>query len=118
MSGVNETIDLYDLQKFTHYKGYSPTSTVVQHFWKLLKTFSNEEIRLLIKFVTSCSRPPLLGFKYLNPPFTLQAIQDTDRLPIASTCFNILKLPPYNNMQLLKEKLMKSITMAKGFALT
>ena len=42
----------------------------------------------------------------------------TRRLPIASTCFNILKLPPYNDMAVLKEKLIKAIMETKGFNLT
>lgn len=30
-----------------------------------------EEQRSLLKFVTSCSRAPLGGFKHLNPPLTI-----------------------------------------------
>jgi len=46
-------------------------------------------------------------------------IQDTKKLPIASTCFNILKLPPYDSFETLKDKLLKAITMGgKGIYLT
>ena len=31
----------------------------------------------LLQFVTSCSRPPLLGFKHLHPPFTIRCVQMT-----------------------------------------
>ena len=72
----------------------------------------------MIKFVTSCSRPPLLGFKHLNPWFTLQRIEGVNRLPIAATCFNILKLPPYANKALLRDKVLKAVTLAAGFYVT
>jgi hypothetical protein len=63
-----------------------------------------EERCALLKFVTSCSRAPLLGFKHLQPAFTIHKVvcdtsvwaviggQDVDRLPSASTCYNTLKV--------------------------
>ena len=42
--------------------------------------------------------------------------QITFRLPAASTCFNILLLPPYKTMELLKEKLVAAISFQyEGF---
>lgn len=43
--------------------GYTATHPVIQTFWEVVEGFSEEEKRKLLKFVTSCSRPPLLGFK-------------------------------------------------------
>lgn len=43
--------------------GYTATHPVIQTFWEVVDSFSEEEKRKLLKFVTSCSRPPLLGFK-------------------------------------------------------
>jgi hypothetical protein len=38
----------------------------------------------------------MLGFKELEPQFGLRAAaNDVSRLPTASSCFNLLKLPPY-----------------------
>lgn len=43
--------------------------------------------------MTSCSRPPLLGFKELVPNFSIRdAGSDELRLPTASTCVNLLKV--------------------------
>ncbi|CAK9102760.1 unnamed protein product [Durusdinium trenchii] len=42
----------------------------------------------LLRFVTSCSRAPLLGFSHLQPPFTLHKVHirsDSEKLPTAST---------------------------------
>ena len=120
LSGIDEKLNLKDLQKHCIYKGgYGPTVTTVRLFWEVLATLEESELMLLIKFVTGCSRPPLLGFKHLRPPFTIQRMSDTDRLPISSTCFNILKLPPYKDASKMKEKVIKAITMAStGFHLT
>ena len=32
-------------------------------FWSVVSSFNDDQRRKLLKFVTSCSRPPLLGFK-------------------------------------------------------
>lgn len=37
-------------------------------FWKILHKFTSDQRRKLLKFVTSCSRPPLLGFKVISTP--------------------------------------------------
>ncbi len=48
--------------------------------------------------LAACERPPPLGFGDLHPHFTIQRTEATDdRLPTASTCFNILKLPAYSS---------------------
>lgn len=36
---------------------------MIKVFWRVVEGFTDEEKRKLLKFVTSCSRPPLLGFK-------------------------------------------------------
>lgn len=43
--------------------GFSATHPTVQWFWKVVENFEDAQRRQLLKFVTSCSRPPLLGFK-------------------------------------------------------
>jgi ubiquitin-protein ligase E3 C len=44
---------------------------------------------------------------------------DTDKpnekLPTASTCFNILRLPPYSNAKIMKEKVLYAINSNAGF---
>lgn len=119
MSGTRQPIDVQDLKKHTVYKGYFSWDGYIKDFWKLVESFNDTEKELLIKFVTSCSRPPILGFETLNPPFTIQCVdseKDT-KLPTASTCFNTLKLPKYSNAKKLKEKLLTAITSGAGFHL-
>jgi len=88
---------------------------------------SGEEQAELLKFVTSCSRQPLLGFSQLNPAFCIQQVpthQPGDpesaapRLPSAATCMNLLKLPKYETTEQLKEKLLYAIKFHSGFELS
>ena len=88
-------------------------------FWTVVSTLSEEQKRKLLKFVTSCSRPPLLGFKDLDPPFCFQiAGTESDRLPTASTCMNLLKLPEFKDAITLKTKLLYAIESEAGFELS
>ena len=43
---------------------------------------------------------------------------DSDKLPTAHTCFNVLLLPEYSSKQKLKEKLLKAIQFSSGFGLS
>jgi len=64
ISGADVAIDVMDLRAHTHYTGgYDDEHECIQLFWKVVGTMTDEQKRLLLKFVTSCSRPPLLGFK-------------------------------------------------------
>lgn len=40
---------------------------------------------------------------------------EKEKLPEASTCANILRLPDYNNYEILKQKLLYSIKDQTGF---
>ncbi|KAM7262797.1 hypothetical protein ACFE04_000480 [Oxalis oulophora] len=131
LSGGNLDIDVDDLRNNTQYSGgYTEGSRTIKIFWEVVKGFEPEERCLLLKFVTSCSRAPLLGFKYLQPSFTIHKVscdttlwasiggQDVDRLPSASTCYNTLKLPTYKRSSTLRAKLLYAISSNAGFELS
>ncbi|KAG7671007.1 hypothetical protein KSW81_004434 [Nannochloris sp. 'desiccata'] len=114
-------LDITDLQRHVIYAGgYSADHPVVHGLWQALEAFTPRQQADFLKFVTSCPRPPLLGFAYLEPPLCIQmAVGDeaTNRLPTAATCMNLLKLPPYPAQQ-LKEKLLYAIESGAGFELS
>ncbi|KHJ49553.1 hypothetical protein D918_00680 [Trichuris suis] len=132
LSGDVSDIDLHNLRKHTQYfGGFHNNHRVIKWLWEILANdFTADERRLFLKFVTSCSKPPLLGFEYLEPPFSIRCVEvaeDQDegdtlgsvirgflairkrdpvgRLPTSSTCFNLLKLPNYQKKATLREKL-------------
>ncbi|XP_052838360.1 ubiquitin-protein ligase E3C [Drosophila gunungcola] len=119
ISGAEIPIDLEDLKKHCKYGGeFTPEHPSIVAFWEALEGFDDLQRRQLLKFVTSCSRPPLLGFKDLDPPFFIQNAGDMERLPTASTCTNLLKLPPFNNVEQMREKLLYAIQSGAGFELS
>ncbi|KAG7254435.1 hypothetical protein CRUP_013657 [Coryphaenoides rupestris] len=126
ISGAHVPICLDDLKKFTNYSGgYTATHPVIQSFWEVVEGFTDEEKRKLLRFVTSCSRPPLLGFKgsycvesSLGKYERLRAPRDLERLPTASTCMNLLKLPEFCDCSLMRNKLLYAIESSAGFELS
>ncbi|CAD5212189.1 unnamed protein product [Bursaphelenchus okinawaensis] len=144
VSGQNDDFDLEDLKKHTQYfGGFHSNHRVIRWLWEIMeKEFTSEERHLFLKFGTSCSRPPLLGFAYLEPPFSIRCVETSDdndqgdtlgsvirgflaikrknpnRLPTASTCFNLLKLPNYSKKSVLLEKLRYAIHAETGFELS
>ncbi|KAL6145690.1 hypothetical protein ACLB2K_056375 [Fragaria x ananassa] len=131
LSGGNHDIDVDDLRKNTRYTGgYSEGNRTIKIFWEVISGFEPTERCMLLKFVTSCSRAPLLGFKHLQPTFTIHKVacdiplwatmrgQDVERLPSASTCYNTLKLPTYKRPSTLREKLLYAISSNAGFELS
>lgn len=125
ISGSLDSLDVDDLREHTNYAGtYHSEHDVIEMFWEVLKGFSMENRKKFLKFVTGCSRGPLLGFRYLEPLFCIQraggnATEDAlDRLPTAATCMNLLKLPPYRSKDQMESKLLYAINSDAGFDLS
>lgn len=63
ISGSLDSLDVDDLRQHTNYTGsYHSKHDVIKMFWEVLKGFSMENQKKFLKFVTGCSRGPLLGF--------------------------------------------------------
>lgn len=168
ISGDTSPLDLKDLRKHTqYYGGFHDSHRVIGWLWDiLLRDFSEDERKLFLKvnfffgktsilqqnvchkylffqFVTSCSKPPLLGFAHLEPPFSIRCVEVGDdedigdtigsvlrgfftirkkdplnRLPTSSTCFNLLKLPNYQKKSTLRDKLRYAVSSNTGFELS
>ncbi|KAJ8528900.1 hypothetical protein K7X08_030640 [Anisodus acutangulus] len=125
ISGSLDGIDIDDLRAHTNYTGgYHKEHYVIDMFWEVVKNFSLENQRKFLKFVTGCSRGPLLGFKYLEPLFCIQRAggnasdEALDRLPTSATCMNLLKFPPYRSKGQMERKLLYAINADAGFDLS
>jgi len=121
MCGIG-CIDVKDWKTHTVYKGdYHPNHIVIQWYWRVVLSFSNEMRSRLLQFVTGTSRVPMNGFKELygsNGPqlYTIEKWGSPTNYPRAHTCFNRLDLPPYESYQQLRDKLIKAIEGSEGFA--
>ena len=61
----------------------------------------------------------LFSLQELYPPFCIQNVgAELDRLPTASTCMNLLKLPDFKVTEILKTKLLYAIESEAGFELS
>ncbi|KAH3674589.1 hypothetical protein WICMUC_003135 [Wickerhamomyces mucosus] len=119
--GGDDDIDIEDLRNQTIVYEYSTSepSSTIRYFWEILHEMNKIERCLLVKFVTSVPRAPLLGFEKLTPNFGIKNLgnDDLNRLPTASTCVNLLYLPDYQDKDLLREKLLYAIKAEAGFDL-
>jgi len=110
-------IDVDDWRKWSRYSGASKDQPLTEMsqlsvwFWEFVCSREEAERALLLKFCTGSSVPPSDGFENLPGlssicRFTLACTQqDDDRLPTASTCFNLLKIPDYSSKEVLEERL-------------
>jgi ubiquitin-protein ligase E3 C len=125
VGGDSSEIDVADLRRHTQYSGVyaigddGEEHPTVQLFWEVMRGLEDAERRDVLKYVTSTPRAPLLGFGQLSPPFTIRdGGMDQERLPSASTCVNLLKLPQYKSAAALKRKLLYAVTSGAGFDLS
>jgi ubiquitin-protein ligase E3 C len=119
ISGKTGSLDVDDLRRNTKYSGgYTEGSDVIGWFWRAFGELGAEDQARLLQFVTSSPRAPLLGFAYLNPAFCVHRAEGEARLPTASTCMNLLKLPHYPDYETLRAKLRYSLESNSGFDLS
>ncbi|KAF8543143.1 hypothetical protein BDD12DRAFT_273336 [Trichophaea hybrida] len=118
-------INVEDLRKHTIYGGVyligddGQEHETIKLFWQVMRELDDVERGKVLRFVTSVSRAPLLGFRVLRPRFCIRdAGEDQSRLCSASTCVNLLKMPRYRNSRILKEKLLYSVNSNAGFDLS
>eukprot|EP01103_Thecamoeba_quadrilineata_P014442 TRINITY_DN4316_c0_g1_i2.p1 TRINITY_DN4316_c0_g1~~TRINITY_DN4316_c0_g1_i2.p1 ORF type:complete len:704 (+),score=78.63 TRINITY_DN4316_c0_g1_i2:1041-3152(+) len=119
IAGDPGSIDINDLRANTVYgPGYDDNHLTIVLFWDVLSKLSAQDQRVFLKFVTSSSRPPLLGFANLYPKFCILQSVDLDHLPTSSTCMNLLKIAPYSDRKTLEDKLLYAIHSGAGFELS
>ena len=82
ISGGQQGLDIEDMRAHVQYAGgYHEDHPIIQEFWRALADFTPEEQGDFLRFCTSCPRPPLLGFKYLEPPLAIQVHAAQNALP-------------------------------------
>ena len=109
-------IDFIEILKYTTFEGFNVQSPVIKYFKKVIEEIDEEEQKKLLKFITGNERLSIGGAQALDFKI-LRNGADTERLPSAQTCFNMLLLPEYSSYEKLKEKLLKAIDLTSGFYL-
>ncbi|KLT39033.1 hypothetical protein CC85DRAFT_298164 [Cutaneotrichosporon oleaginosum] len=100
--------------------GYNSDSRVVRDLIDVMTSYSKEERRAFLQFMTGAPKLPLGGFKGLNPQFTVvrkpheAPFKADDYLPSVMTCATYLKLPNYSSRAVLSSQLMRSMKDGQG----
>ena len=109
-------LDFHALEQGAKYDGgYSPESQTVRDFWTILHAMSLAEKRKFLTFLTGCDRAPVGGLANLN--VIVQRGADLDRFPCAHTCFNMINVPDYKDMEVLRARLAYAVRETAGFTL-
>lgn len=108
-------ISVPELKRCVKYgAGYSYDHHTIVDFWAIVESFSQEDCRRLLEFVTASDRVPVTGYQSLT--FHIVRIGgESESLPTSSTCFGKLYLPEYSDKQTLKRKLELAIQNSLGF---
>jgi hypothetical protein len=107
-----QEFDLDLLKNITIYEGYKSTDITIKYFWQFLEECSLDDKCNYLKFVWGRSRLPKDSKGFGKDPHKITKKSDLNNseerkyLPIAHTCFFELELPPYDNYNILKEKLL------------
>ena len=110
----NPEIDVDELEKTASYDGFTPEEPQINDFWHIVRSFSPEQIRKLLEFVTASDRIPFDGIASID--FVIQRNGDDDaRLPSSATCFGRLLLPAYSSRERMEERLCLAIENSRGF---
>lgn len=126
VGGDSREIDVSDLRANTVYSGVYVTGDdgeehpTIRLFWDVMRKMDDRDRRKVLKFVTSTPRAPLLGFSHLNPKFSIRdsGSGNEGRLPSTSTCVNLLKLPRYTTVTVMRERLLYAVNSGAGFDLS
>jgi len=92
--------------------GYTPESRSIKMLYEVMASYTREEQRQFLQFVTGSPRLPVGGFKALSPHLTIvkktfdsSDVNPDHYLPSVMTCVNYLKLPDYSSKEVLRQKL-------------
>jgi len=109
--------DFNELESSTEYDGgFSRQTPCVGWFWEAVHSMALEDKRKLLQFTTGSDRIPVGGLAKLKLIIAKNG-PDSDRLPSAHTCFNVLLLPEYSTKEKMNDLLMKAIKECKGFGM-
>lgn len=112
-----EDLNFNDMRETAAYTdGYDKDHRIIIEFWDILFSFSDEDKKKFLKFLTGSDRAPLKGLREIRLTIS-RASPDSENLPSSHTCFNHLLIPEYSDKQKFENKLRMSINNYEGFGL-
>lgn len=119
--GSDEALDVATLRAVAIYDGWKTKTVeedeaVIAWFWELFGESTGEKQRALLSFITGSDRLPAMGATSLIIKITCLG-DDTERFPMARTCFNMIGLYRYSSKETLQSKLWRAVAESEGFGL-
>lgn len=124
LCGSDESkFDVDVLKSVTHYCGWrnkqeAVESPLVVWFWEYVSGLTYKQQKKVLLFVTGSDRVPATGIQNLSLKISrLKNGEDSDRLPVAHTCFNEISIYQYSTKEKMIDKLSKAVNMSAGFGI-
>lgn len=124
LCGSNEKrFDVETLKSITQYSGWESkeealASQFIHWFWQYVAELTFDQQKKLLLFITGSDRVPATGVQNLTLKISrLGSGEDSDRMPVAHTCFNELAIYEYSSKEKLVDKLSKAVNMLAGFGI-
>ncbi|KAF9632248.1 HECT domain-containing protein [Lasiodiplodia theobromae] len=127
--GSDEPLDVSSLRAVAVYDGWSDPAhggrkvdrpgeqiLVLRWFWDWFAEANPIDQRKILSFITGSDRIPAVGATNLVIKIGCLG-DDSDRFPVARTCFNMLQLYKYKSRQKLVDKLWRAVVESEGFGL-
>ncbi|RPA97119.1 HECT-domain-containing protein, partial [Choiromyces venosus 120613-1] len=119
--GSDEALDVSALKAVAIYDGWgsgnpAENDPVVKWFWNFFEKITPKEQRMLLSFITGSDRIPAMGATNLIIKVACLG-QDSNRFPVARTCFNQICLWRYKRREKLETLLWRAVTESEGFGL-
>lgn len=109
--------DFVALEKSTAYDaGFTAESPVIVWFWEIVHGWDDAKKKKMLAFATGSDRVPIRGLEDLRLVIQRNG-PDSDKLPSAHTCFNVLLLPEYTSKDKLSRLLDLALEHDHGFGL-
>lgn len=119
--GSDEPLDIASLRAVAVYEGWHAskpeTEPCVQWFWSFFEGASPKDQRRILSFITGSDRIPAMGATNLVIKVACLENVDSQRLPMARTCFNMVGLYRYSSQRKMEEKLWMAVSDSEGFGL-
>lgn len=95
--------------------GFNKDSENILLFWQVFDSFSEENKIDCLMFLTGTKGVPINGLKEVH--LNIQKSSDLNLLPVAHTCAEVLQLPDYRDIIILRKNIMICIENNCGFQL-
>ena len=109
----SDSIDIDVLIKSLHFGGIvgERLETYKNMFTNIIKTFSQNELKLLLTFTTGTPFIPIFSSVF---KFSVDFSGNVGKLPVAHTCSNKIEIPMYGSQEEMSRKILYAISNCEG----